>query len=85
MTLLECSRAIERAARLVSGSRCLARGLAGECLLRREGLPAALRLGVQLDNCRRLRAHAWLESAGVIVTGGEEAARYALLRTRGAP
>jgi Transglutaminase-like superfamily len=85
MTSEECSRAIDRATRLLIGSRCLARGVAGECLLRREGRPATLTLGVHLDDSRRLQAHAWLQSDGIFVTGADEAARYASLEPNRVP
>jgi hypothetical protein len=79
MTSLECARAIQRAASILPASRCLARGLAAECLLRRDGRSPTLTLGVGFDESRLLQAHAWLESDGIIVTGREEAARYAPL------
>jgi hypothetical protein len=85
MTPAECSRAIDRATRVLIGSRCLAQGVAGQCLLRREGRAATLTLGVHLDESRRLQAHAWLESEGIIVTGANEAAQYASLEPHRAP
>jgi hypothetical protein len=85
MTVAECARAIDRATRFLPGARCLARGVAAECLLRREGRPATLTVGVRFDEDRRFHSHAWVESDGVIVTGGDEAARYASLGPRRAP
>jgi hypothetical protein len=82
MTSLECARAIQRAASILPATRCLARGLAAEGLLRRDGRSPTLTLGVGFDESRVLQAHAWLESDGVIVTGREEAARYAPLAPR---
>jgi transglutaminase superfamily protein len=85
MSVHECARAIDRATRVLSASRCLARGVAAECLLRREGRHSTLNFGVHFDDSRRLQAHAWLESEGVVVTGAEEAARYASLEARRTP
>ena len=79
MTPSECARALRRAAHIQPSSRCLARAVAGECLLRRDGYPARLRLGINVGEPRQLRAHAWLECDGVIVIGGEEAVHYAPL------
>jgi hypothetical protein len=76
MTPGECARAISRAARILPLTPCLARGLAAESLLRREGRDATLRFGVDFDAGHRLRAHAWLESGGMIVTGAEESTRH---------
>jgi hypothetical protein len=85
MTAHECTRAIDRATGVLSGSRCLARGVAAECLLRREGRRATLNYGVHFDDSRLLQAHAWLECEGVVVTGADEAARYAPLEARRTP
>ena len=85
MTIQECSRALQRASRVLIGTRCLARAVAGECLLRREGWASAVMLGVEVDARGQLEAHAWLESAGEIVTGGEHRSRYQSLRPREIP
>lgn len=52
------------AARLPWRPRCLAQSLAVQALLRWEGLPAELRLGVRKRG-DALDAHAWVECAGV--------------------
>lgn len=85
MTQAECARAIDRAAQLLPDTRCLVRAVAAEYLLRREGHAAALKLGVNLDEFRQLKAHAWVESGGLTVTGGDEAAGYAPLEPPRAP
>ena len=61
-------RAVDRAARTVPGSACLAQALTAECMLRRIGLEARVSIGVAPDG-RPLDAHAWVESAGICVTG----------------
>lgn len=43
--------------------RCLQRSLALQLFLRRQGIDAELRIGVQKDK-DRLQAHAWVEAAG---------------------
>lgn len=84
MTAGEAARALERAARVLPATTCLARSLAAECLLRREGWPASVQIGVALDPDRTLRAHAWVESGGILVCGGDERASFAPL-TSGRP
>ena len=79
LTASTCARAIARGGRVVPRTTCLARALAAECLLRRDGHTPTLSLGVMLDETRRLHAHAWLESQGILVTGGDEAAGYRTL------
>lgn len=64
-------RAVNRAARTIPGSVCLAQALTAELLLRRDGQPARVSIGVALDG-KPLAAHAWVESAGVLVTGDSE-------------
>jgi hypothetical protein len=61
-------RAVDRAARSIEGSDCLPRALAAELMLRRAGQPARMSIGVAPDGAP-LDAHAWVESAGVLVTG----------------
>jgi len=61
-------RAVDRAARTVPGSDCLPRALTAEVMLRRAGRPARVSIGVASDG-RLLSAHAWTESAGLMVTG----------------
>ena len=45
--------------------------MAGQVLLGRQGEPSELRLGVAKDDWGALQAHAWLESNGAVVVGGE--------------
>jgi len=61
-------RAVDRAARTVPGSACLAQALTAEVLLRRGGRRARTSIGVSAAGAPR-SAHAWVESAGVLVTG----------------
>lgn len=63
-----------RAGALFPSAQCLARAIGAQCLLRRAGREARLRIGVGFDDTRTFQAHAWLESEGIIVTGGSEAA-----------
>jgi hypothetical protein len=50
-------------------------------MLSRRMTEARLRIGVAREDKAELDAHAWVESAGVLVTGGPRAhvARYAVL------
>ena len=59
--------------RLFPSKPCLTEALAGFLLLRRRGFPAELHLGVEKDGEKPgIRAHAWLESEGRVVVGGED-------------
>ena len=77
-------RAGQRAARTLPGSSCLARSLVGELLLLRGGHPATLRIGVAALPAAhaggitraQLDAHAWVESAGLLVAGDADLGRY---------
>ena len=64
-------RAVDRAARTIPGTACLAQALTAEVLLRRAGQPARVSIGVAPDGAP-LDAHAWVECAGVLVTGDHE-------------
>lgn len=83
-------RAVERAARTLPGSACLALALTAEVLLRRAGQSVEVLIGVApgaaaADNGTAspapsaLDAHAWVRCAGVVVTG--ERADLAAYRT----
>lgn len=69
MSLEACGRAVARAHVLFPPALCLSRALAAECLLRRAGLAAELKFAAGFDQSHALRAHAWLESGGTVVTG----------------
>lgn len=73
------ARAVERAARVLPRSRCLARGLTAEYLLRSNGWSAELTLGVAVGEAGQLRAHAWVRSGDLLVTGGDGIERFAPL------
>jgi hypothetical protein len=64
-------RAVDRAERSIPGSACLAQALTAEILLRRAGQAARVSIGVAPDGTP-IDAHAWVESAGVLVTGDRE-------------
>ena len=51
---------------------CLPQALAAQLLLVRRGFPARLRLGVAKGDRGQVRAHAWMETDGRVVTGGSE-------------
>ena len=64
--------AIAVAGRYVSGTTCLSLALAGRMMLNRYGYPAHIHIGVAKDPTGSFAAHAWLESEGTIVIGGQE-------------
>ncbi len=57
--------------RLLSRNPCLPKALAVLILFRRGGEPAELRLGVARENDGPVQAHAWVESGGQVVIGGD--------------
>ena len=64
--------AIAVAGRYVSGTTCLSLALAGRMILNRYGYPARIHIGVAKEHTGSFGAHAWLESEGTIVIGGQE-------------
>jgi hypothetical protein len=85
LTNVACEAAVLRAGAAFPRASCLARAVAAACLLRRAGRSSILTIGVELaadtNAPHDLLAHAWLESDGTIVAGGQEVGRYeALLR-----
>jgi len=64
--------AVEAAGRrLLSRNPCLPKALAVLILFRRAGEDAELHLGVARDADGPVRAHAWIESRGIVVIGGD--------------
>jgi len=58
--------AVAAASRRIPGARtCLARAVAAEALYRAAGLPAELRIGVNL--AASFKAHAWVEAGGRVL------------------
>jgi len=64
--------AIAVAGRYVPGTTCLSLALAGRMMLNKYGYPAYIHVGVAKDHTGSFGAHAWLESEGMIVIGGQE-------------
>jgi Transglutaminase-like superfamily len=64
--------AIAVAGRYVPGTTCLSLALAGRMILNRYGYKAHIHIGVAKDDAGSFGAHAWLESEGTIVIGGQE-------------
>jgi hypothetical protein len=68
--------AVKQASRYVPRATCLTQALAAQVMLRREGFPAQVRIGVALNSKSELKAHAWLESEGKILIGDSEVDRF---------
>jgi len=62
---------VTTAARYVPRATCLTQALAAQWLFAWFGHPTQLRIGISKGNGKLLRAHAWLESEGRVVVGGE--------------
>lgn len=67
--------AVTAASRRIPAASCLTQALASQVLLRRQGCPAVLRIGVAPGESGEVAAHAWIESNGRIVIGGSDSAR----------
>lgn len=52
-------------------NRCLVQAIAGKIMLKRRKIPSTLFLGVSKDKGKVLKAHAWLRSGEIILTGEE--------------
>ena len=69
--------AVKVASRYVQGIRCLAQALATQVLLEQRGYPSELRIGFTRSKGGQMSAHAWVESEGRVVIGGDgNMARY---------
>jgi hypothetical protein len=66
------------------GSNCLVRALATGIMLKRYDYPSELKIGVMKPVDGRLKAHAWLESGGIVVIGDFQLDRYVPLVARDA-
>jgi hypothetical protein len=63
--------AMDTAGRNVPRATCLVRAIAGQAFLARYGHQTDLRIGVVKDPSeKRVKAHAWLESQGLVLLGG---------------
>ena len=60
-------------------SNCLAKAIAGRCMLRRRRIPSTLYFGVTKDDDSGFAAHAWLQCGEMILTGGSNLGRYAVV------
>lgn len=72
--------AVRAARRAVPRASCLVQALAAAILLRRAGLPAVLYLGSRGPREGALLAHAWVESNGFVVVGGDVSSQLMLAR-----
>jgi hypothetical protein len=75
--LARLTRALAIMSRLLLGpDSCLVQALAARTLLSRYGQPSRLRIGVAKDEDGKLLAHAWVESGGSVIIGGNEYSQY---------
>jgi hypothetical protein len=71
----DASWAITHASRLVPGASCLTQALSLQVLLGQRGLGSRLCIGVRKSQAKGFEAHAWVESGGRILIGGQQQAR----------
>jgi len=72
-------RSVTTASRYVPGTTCLVDALTARALLSWYGHPADLRIGVRRreeGEPGRFGAHAWVESAGEVIVGGEPRSEF---------
>lgn len=75
---MEVGWAVTRAARYVPFKAvCLAQAMAAHRMLRRRGIASVMHFGATKSTEKPLQAHAWLDAAGVEVTGYPVAAQFA--------
>jgi Transglutaminase-like superfamily len=60
-------------------SACLVQSLAAHVMLRRQGVPSVVYLGVAKDAAGDFSAHSWLRCGDRIVTGGSSQQRYSVI------
>lgn len=78
------ARAVDLVSRRTPGAKtCLTRALALRLLLARRGHPVTLHIGVVREGKEQLQAHAWVESGGKVVIGGQQLERYTPLMALG--
>ena len=68
----EIAWAVRVAGDYVPKSSCLVQALAAQFLLTRSGLPGCVRIGVAFNDQREFQAHAWVESDGTVLIGGND-------------
>lgn len=65
------ARTVQRASRYLFGkNNCLTQALTSQLILKRHGIDAKLRIGVQKNEKGVMQAHAWVENDGSVVIGG---------------
>lgn len=77
--------AVVAASSFVPGATCLVQAMATHWLCARAGHRTQLRIGIGQDTRSGFTAHAWVDSGGQVLIGGQEVGRYARLLTLGAP
>ncbi|WP_306256558.1 lasso peptide biosynthesis B2 protein [Pararhizobium sp. IMCC21322] len=55
----------------VPGATCLTQALAGQYLMARHNYRSIVRIGIERDDHKNIKAHAWLLSGGFVVLGGK--------------
>lgn len=75
-------RSVKLMSRYVPAATCLTRALVALKLLEEAGQPARLLIGVARSELGKLEAHAWVESEGRVIIGGNHAelSRYTVLQ-----
>lgn len=68
-TIRRVVRSVRSCSRFVPYATCLTQALATRVLLRMDGQPSDLKIGVEKDQNEKFGAHAWIEIDGRIVIG----------------
>lgn len=80
-TIKRVVRCVRYCSRIVPYASCLTQALVTRVLLRMDGQPSDLKIGVEKDGNQKFAAHAWIEVDGRIVIGRlPDHRRFAVLR-----
>jgi hypothetical protein len=63
--------AVKTADKYLKKSTCLTRALTAQYLITKRGYKADLKIGVAKGSNKNIEAHAWVESCGKIIIGGD--------------
>ncbi len=80
-TIAEVRLAIKRVTKYAFwNNNCLPQAIGAKRLLKKQGITSTLYLGVKKNNDHSsLEAHAWLESGGIDVVGGQNKAGFSVV------
>ena len=80
--VVRVSWAVQKASRhLPWECRCLVQAMAGKGMFKLRGIPSTLYLGMAKDGEDKFKAHAWLRSGDVLITGEQDMNLFTVVST----